>query len=145
MRALLIAVFVSSIPATLILPMIPALGEQFGVGAAELGLLVGIYPLTSMAASPFWGRMSDRYGRKPILIVTLAGGALAFVCFAVSTSWVGLFIGRALQGLAGTPRGIGFAVASDMSKAEERSAAMGVITVANDHQMTPNPSTTFPP
>lgn len=130
MRALLIAVFVSSIPATLILPMIPALGEQFGVGAAELGLLVGIYPLTSMAASPFWGRMSDRYGRKPILIITLVGGALAFVCFAISTSWVGLFIGRALQGMAGTPRGIGFAVASDMSKAEDRSAAMGVITAA---------------
>jgi MFS family permease len=130
MKALLIAVFVSSIPATLILPMIPSLGEQFGVGAAELGLLVGIYPLTSMFAAPFWGRMSDRYGRKPILIITLIGGALAFLCFALSTSWVGLFAGRALQGMAGTPRGIGFAVASDMSKPEDRAASMGVITAA---------------
>ena len=53
-RALLFAMFASSIPATLILPMMPSLGEKFGVGAAELGLLVGIYPLMSMLASPFW-------------------------------------------------------------------------------------------
>ena len=130
MTALLIAIFVSSIPATLILPMIPSLGVEFGVAPAELGLLVGIYPLMSMLASPFWGRLSDRYGRKPILIATLAGGALAFLCFALSTSWIGLFAGRALQGLAGTPRGIGFAVASDMSEDEERSASMGKVTAA---------------
>jgi len=130
MMALLIAIFVSSIPATIILPMIPSLGVEFGVAPAELGLLVGIYPLMSMLASPFWGRLSDRYGRKPILIATLAGGALAFLCFALSSSWVGLFIGRALQGLAGTPRGIGFAVASDMSEDNDRSASMGKVTAA---------------
>ena len=50
MTALLIAMFVSSIPATLILPMIASLGDQFHVGAAELGLLIGIYPLRSMLA-----------------------------------------------------------------------------------------------
>jgi MFS family permease len=130
MTALLIAIFVSSIPATLILPMIPSLGVEFGVAPVELGLLVGIYPLMSMLASPFWGRLSDRYGRKPILIATLAGGALAFLCFALSSSWIGLFVGRALQGLAGTPRGIGFAVASDMSEDGDRSASMGMVTAA---------------
>jgi MFS family permease len=129
-NALLLAIFVGSIPTTLILPMIPSLGTAFDVSPAELGLLVGVYPLMSMLASPFWGRMSDRYGRKPILIVTLVGGALAFVCFAFATSWVGLFAGRAMQGLAGTPRGIGFAVASDMSDMEERSARMGQVTAA---------------
>jgi MFS family permease len=130
MRALLAAMFVSSIPTTLILPMMPSLGTQFGVGPAELGLLVGVYPLMSMLASPFWGRLSDRYGRKPILICTLAGGALAFLVFALSTSWLGLFAGRALQGLAGTPRGIGFAAASDMAGDGERSSSMGGVTAA---------------
>ena len=129
-RALLFAMFASSIPATLILPMMPSLGEKFGVGAAELGLLVGIYPLMSMLASPFWGRMSDRFGRKPILVITLLGGAAAFVCFALSTSWVGLLAGRAIQGLAGTPRGIGFAVASDMAGDGERSSGMGAVTAS---------------
>ena len=106
MRALLTIVFISAVPTTLILPMMPSLGTQFGVSPAELGFLVGIYPLMSMLASPFWGKLSDRYGRKPILICTLAGGALAFLVFALSSSWVGLFIARAMQGLAGTPRGI---------------------------------------
>jgi len=110
--------------------MLPSLGSQFGVGPAELGLLVGVYPLTSMISSPFWGRMSDRYGRRPILMITLAGGALAYLCFALSTSWLGLFAGRALQGLAGTPRGIGFAVASDLSDDESRAAGMGAITAS---------------
>ncbi|MBT8421626.1 MAG: MFS transporter [Gammaproteobacteria bacterium] len=129
-RALLLAVFVSSIPATLILPMMPSFGTAFGISATQLGLLVGIYPLTSMLVSPFWGRMSDRYGRKPILIATLLGGALAFTVFAFSTSWLGLLIGRAMQGLAGTPRGVGFAVASDVSDRKELSGRMGEVTAA---------------
>jgi MFS family permease len=129
-RALLIAVFVSSIPATLILPMMPSLGAAFDIGATELGLLVGIYPLTSMVVSPFWGRMSDRYGRKPVLLATLLGGAIAFTVFALSTSWLGLLAGRAMQGLAGTPRGIGFAVASDISDEENLSGRMGSVTAS---------------
>jgi MFS family permease len=129
-RALLVAMFVSSIPATLILPMLPSLGTAFDVGPAQLGLLVGIYPLMSMLASPFWGKLSDRYGRKPILLATLTGGAIAFLAFAMSTSWIGLFIGRALQGLAGTPRGIGFAVASDLSARDNQAAKMGLVTAA---------------
>ena len=122
--------FVSSVPATLILPMLPSLGAAFDVGPAQLGLLVGVYPLMSMLASPLWGRLSDRYGRKPILLATLCGGALAFLCFALSTSWLGLFAGRALQGLAGTPRGIGFAVASDLSGRDDRATKMGYVTAA---------------
>lgn len=130
MRALLIAMFASSIPATLLLPMMPSFGTEFDVSPTMLGFLVGIYPLMSMLASPFWGRMSDRYGRKPILIITLLGGAAAFLCFALSTSWLGLLAGRALQGLAGTPRGIGFAVASDMSADGERTSGIGAVTAA---------------
>ncbi|MEC9375340.1 MAG: MFS transporter [Pseudomonadota bacterium] len=129
-RALLVAMFVSSIPATLILPMLPSLGKAFDVGPTQLGLLVGVYPLMSMLASPFWGRLSDRYGRKPILLITLIGGASAFILFAFSASWVGLFIGRAMQGLAGTPRGIGFAVASDLSKQDNRAIKIGLVTAA---------------
>lgn len=129
-RALLVAVFVSAIPTTLILPMMPSFGTAFGISAPQLGLLVGIYPLVSMLVSPFWGRMSDRFGRKPVLIATLLGGALAFAVFAFSTSWLGLLAGRAMQGLAGTPRGIGFAVASDMSDDKSLSARMGAVTAA---------------
>ena len=129
-RALLLAVFVSSVPATLILPMMPSLGTAFGIGAVELGLLVGVYPLTSMIAAPFWGRMSDRFGRKPVLVATLFGGAFAFIVFAVSSSWIGLFVARAMQGLAGTPRGVAFAVASDISDNNELASRMGSVTAA---------------
>lgn len=130
MPAVLAAVFVSSIPATIVLPMLPSIGSSFGVAPTQLGLLVGIYPLMSMIASPLWGRLSDRFGRRPILLTSLAGGSIAFVVFGLSDSFAGLLVARAMQGLAGTPRGLAFAIASDLTDARNRARGMGAVTAA---------------
>lgn len=130
LRGLLLAIFVSSMPATLILPMMPAIGERLGVSGAALGLLFGIYPLTSVIAAPVWGRISDRFGRRPALLGTLAGAALAFLSFGLASSYAGLLAARALQGLSGSARGIGFAVMSDTTEGEERAAGMGSVSAA---------------
>jgi MFS family permease len=130
LRGLLFAIFVSSMPATLILPMLPTMGSDLGLDRFALGLLVGVYPLTSVIASPLWGRVSDRLGRKPALLGSLAGAALAFVSFGFATSYQGLFLARALQGLSGSARGIGFAVMSDTTEGGERAAGMGSVSAA---------------
>ncbi|MCK6371661.1 MAG: MFS transporter [Gammaproteobacteria bacterium] len=129
-RGLLLAIFVSAMPATLILPMMPSIGETLGVGGAALGLLFGIYPLTSVIAAPLWGRISDRLGRKPALLGTLAGATLAFLIFGFSGSYAGLLWARALQGLSGSARGIGFAVMGDTTDGEDRAAGMGRVSAA---------------
>lgn len=130
LRGLLLAIFVSAMPATLILPMMPAIGERLGVSGAALGLLFGIYPLTSVLAGPVWGRISDRFGRKPALLGTLAGAAIAFLSFGLADSYGGLLLARALQGLSGSARGIGFAVMGDTTDAEQRTAGMGSVSAA---------------
>lgn len=127
---LLLAVFVSSIPATLILPMMPSLGERYGLSGPALGLLFAIYPLMSVVSAPLWGRISDRAGRRPALLGSLALSALAFLVFGLAESWLGLLLGRAAQGLAGSARVIGFAVVSDVTSGEERPVGMGRITAA---------------
>lgn len=127
---LLLAVFVSSIPATLILPMMPSLGERYGISGPALGLLFAVYPLMSVVSAPLWGRISDRAGRRPALLGSLALSALAFLVFGLAESWLGLLLGRAAQGLAGSARVIGFAVVSDVTSGEERSVGMGRITAA---------------
>jgi len=130
LRGLLLAIFVSAMPGTIILPMIPSLGAEFSVTPAALGLLFGIYPLTSVLAGPLWGRISDRLGRKPALLGSLAGTCASFVLFGYATSFEGLFIARALQGLSGSARGIGFAVMSDTTAGEQRAAGMGSVSAA---------------
>ena len=130
MRALLIAMFVSSIPSTLILPMIPSLGEQFGVAAAQLGLLVGIYPLMSMLASPLWGKLSDRFGRKPILILTMIGSAAAYGLMAwadmLGNVWL-LLISRFLTGLMAGNFAAATAYVTDITPADKRAQGMGMV------------------
>jgi DHA1 family tetracycline resistance protein-like MFS transporter len=130
LRGLLLAIFVSAMPGTIILPMIPSLGREFGVSSAALGLLFGIYPLTSVIAGPLWGRISDRLGRKPALLGSLAGTAVSFVLFGLATSYEGLFLARALQGLSGSARGIGFAVMGDTTEGAERAAGIGSVSAS---------------
>lgn len=130
LRGLLLAIFVSAMPGTIILPMIPSLGSRFGASNAALGLLFGVYPLTSVLAGPLWGRFSDRFGRKPALLGSLAGTAVSFVAFGLAQSYEALFVARALQGLAGTARGIGFAVMSDATTGAARAAGIGSVSAS---------------
>jgi MFS family permease len=130
LRALLIAIVLSSMPGTIILPMMPALGGKFGASAAEIGILFGIYPLASAIAAPAWGRLSDRFGRRPVLMAALLCGAVSFAAFAYATSFSGLLMARALQGLSGSTRGIGFAVVADVSRGAERMAGLGKVSAA---------------
>lgn len=129
-RVLLIAIVLSSMPGTIILPMMPALGEKFGASATEVGILFGIFPLRSAIAAPAWGRLSDRVGRRPALLLALACGVASFTAFAYAQSFTALIIARALQGLSGSTRGIGFAVMSDVFRGADRTAGLGRISAA---------------
>ena len=127
---LYLAIVLSSMPGTIILPMLPAIGEKFGASATELGVLFGIFPLMSAVASPLWGRLSDRVGRRPALIGALICGAVSFAAFAFATSFTGLIIARALQGLSGSTRTIGFAVVADLAKGAARTVGLGRVSAA---------------
>jgi DHA1 family tetracycline resistance protein-like MFS transporter len=114
----------------MILPMLPFYGQKFGATAGQVGLLFASYSLAQLLFAPPLGRLSDRIGRRPVLVTSIAGSVLAYVLFAFAPSlWV-LVLARGLSGIAASNYSIAQAYLADVSKPEERSKAMGLIGAA---------------
>jgi len=111
--------------------LFPVLGfftRDLGLSDVEAGLLISSYALVSFAAAPFWGRFSDRYGRRPAILIGLAGFSLAFGLFALGSSFAELLAARVLGGLfaaAAMPAVLAFA--ADSSEPGQRSRAIGMV------------------
>jgi MFS family permease len=125
-----LVLFISTIPVSIIMPMLPFLGEKYGASAFEVSLLFSLFPIISVIAAPFWGRMSDTIGRRPTLLVTLFGGSVAFIGFAISESLWALFLTRAFQGLFGGVIGVVYATLADTVLPEGRARAFGRLSAA---------------
>lgn len=113
------------------IPILPFYIEELGGGGSAMGMLIAIYALMQFFFSPLWGSLSDRYGRKPILIVGVLGNAFTQIIFGLATTLPMLFIARALAGIlssATLPTAMAFI--SDSTSEEERGGGMGVIGAA---------------
>lgn len=95
-----ITVFINILSFGMILPLLPLFAETFGATAFEIGLLVAIFSVGQFFAAPIWGRLSDRYGRKPILLASILTTVAAFGLMGVTKSLVYLFAGRFLHGVS---------------------------------------------
>lgn len=93
-------VFLDVIGIGLVIPVLPFYVESFGVGHQSVTALFAVFALCSFLSSPILGMLSDRKGRRPILLVSLASSAVGWLIFALSHSIIGLFIGRIIDGLA---------------------------------------------
>src|SRR5271155_2412185 len=96
-----VTVFIDLVGFGIIIPMNPYLAKVFGAGPLEIGLLMSIYSLMQFVFSPFWGQLSDRKGRRPVILISLFGACVSHFGFAVSTSYLGLFLCRSLAGIFG--------------------------------------------
>ena len=114
----------------MILPLLAFYGKSFRVSDFEVGLLFAAYSLAQLLFAPPLGRLSDRIGRRPVLVTSIAGGVLAYVLFAFAPSFWLLVLARALSGVAASNYSIAQAYLADVSKPEERSKAMGLIGAA---------------
>ena len=111
----------------IIVPLIYPFTKQFGITAHTLGLLIASFSIAQFIATPILGSLSDRYGRKPILIICLAGTTLSFILFAEARSALMLFAARILDGLTGGNISVAQAVISDSTTPEERTKAFGYL------------------
>lgn len=112
-------------------PVLPYFGRDLGLSELQLGTLMGVYALASVLTAPFWGRFSDRYGRRPAMLIGLSGFALAFGLFALGTTFAQLFAARVLGGVlaaATQPAILSYAV--DVTPPERRSTALGIVGAA---------------
>jgi DHA1 family tetracycline resistance protein-like MFS transporter len=114
----------------IVIPVLPIYAETFHATALQNGLLVAVFSFAQFIASPFWGKMSDRVGRKPVLFVSILGTAAGFVMMGFAGSLLMLFIARFIDGAAGGNIGTAQAYVADISTKEERSKAMGIIGAA---------------
>lgn len=115
----------------MVIPVIPFMIEKFGASGSELGFLMAIYAMMQLIFSPIWGEISDRYGRRPVLLIGLIGNGLSMLGMGLANSIWMLFTARALAGmLASATIPTSYAYVSDTTTKEDRGAGMGVIGAA---------------
>ena len=115
---------------TIILPLLPFYAEKFGATPTVVGLLVSTYAFCQLIAGPVLGQMSDRSGRRPLLLVSQAGTFLGFLILAYAGSlWV-IFLSRIIDGFTAGNLSLAQAYISDVTKPEERAKSFGIIGIA---------------
>ena len=127
---LLAVVFVDLLGFSLILPLLPFYAETFGASPAVVGFLVASYAAAQLVGAPILGKLSDRFGRRPVLIVSVIGTGIGFLIFGLATTlWV-LFASRLLDGLTGGNISVAQAYVADVSSPEDRARNFGLIGAA---------------
>lgn len=123
-------VFIDMVGFGIVIPVLPLYAEHFRATPVEIGWLTGIYSGMQIIFVPILGRLSDRFGRRPILIVSLIGTAVGFLIMGWATSLTLLFVARIIDGASGGNIATAQAYIADVSTPENRSRSMGVIGAA---------------
>src|SRR5215208_748268 len=95
-----LTIFVNLVGFGIIIPLLPFYAETFQASPLTIGLLFGIFSICQLVAAPVLGDLSDRYGRRPVLIFSLLGTVVSFVMMALANSLVMLFAARIVDGLS---------------------------------------------
>jgi MFS family permease len=111
----------------IIIPIMYAYSKKFGLSDFQNGLLFAVYSVCQFISTPIIGRLSDKYGRKPSLLVSITGTAVSFFMMAVAPNAFFLFLARALDGITAGNIPVIFAVISDTTRPEDRPKAFGMI------------------
>ena len=125
-----LAVLIDLMGFGIVLPLLPFYASIFNVSAFQVGLLYSIYSLAQLVFSPYWGGLSDRVGRRPIMLVSTFGSSLAYLVFAFSNSYGILFASRLIAGIMGGNISTAQAYVADVTTLEDRAKGMGIIGAA---------------
>lgn len=130
MFLIFLTVFIDLVGFGIIIPLGPFYAEKYGATPTQVGLLMASYSVMQFIFAPIWGRVSDRIGRRPILLMSILGSAISYFVFGFAEAlWV-LFLSRMLQGLFGANFGAAFAYVADITTKENRAKGMGLVGAA---------------
>jgi len=124
---LFFTVFVDLIGFGIVLPLLPIYADQIGASGTQIGFLVVSYSIAQLFFAPIWGRLSDRFGRRRILIIGLVGSAASYLVFAFAGSIAILLLSRILAGVGGANISVAQAYVADVTSPEERSGKLGIL------------------
>ena len=130
LASIFLIVFIDLLGFGLILPLLPYYAESFGASDTLVGILVASYAAAQLVGAPLLGRLSDRFGRRPILLVSLLGTLLSFLLLGFAkTLWV-LFAARIFDGITGGNISVAQAYIADVTDEKSRAKGMGMIGAA---------------
>ncbi len=114
----------------IVLPLLPFYGAEFGATAIIIGLLYSVFSFAQLIFSPIWGSLSDRIGRRPIMLISTCGSIFAYIIFGLAGSLAVLLFSRLLAGIMGGSISTAQAYIADVTTMEERARGMGLIGAA---------------
>lgn len=130
LAVLFLAVFVDLVGFGIVIPLLPRYAEELRASNAAIGLLMASFSAMQFLFAPMWGRLSDRVGRRPVLLVGLFGSVLSYALFAAADSLALLFASRIAAGVFGATIGVAQAYIADVTGAGERGRGMALIGAA---------------
>jgi MFS transporter, DHA1 family, tetracycline resistance protein len=131
-----LTVFIDLIGFGIVLPLLPIYSEHFGASGLMVGVIMASFSAMQFLFAPIWGRLSDRIGRRPVLLVSTAGAAISYAIFAFGSSLSGstaltvLLLSRMMAGVSGANITVAQAYIADVTPADQRSKRMGLIGMA---------------
>ena len=124
--------FVDMMGFAMVLPLLPFYALKLHATPEVIGQMIASFSIAQLIAAPIWGRVSDRYGRRPALMIGLLASALAFLVFGLATSLWLLFLSRIVQGAGGGTTGVAQAYISDTVERKDRARALGWLSAATN-------------
>ena len=131
-----LTVFIDLIGFGIVLPLLPIFAKNFDATGFVIGALMASFSAMQFFFAPLWGRLSDRVGRRPVLLVSTAGAAASYAIFAIGSGMSGqaglilLFASRIFAGICGANITVAQAYIADVTPPEQRSKKMGLIGMA---------------
>ena len=132
LSVLMVTAFIDMLGMLMILPLLPFYAKTLGADGLLVGMLVSSFSVAQLLSAPVWGRFSDRYGRRPALVVGLASSAIAYVVFAYADSLWLMFLSRIIQGAGGGTVSVIQAYVADATKPEDRAKSLGWLSAATN-------------
>ena len=132
LSVLMFTAFIDMVGALMIIPLLPFYAKRFGASDFAVMALVASFSAMQLISAPLWGRVSDRYGRKPALLFGLGASMIAYVVFAYADSYWLLFASRIIQGAGGGTTGVIQAYVADSMAPKDRARGLGWLSSATN-------------
>jgi multidrug resistance protein len=127
---LMFTAFVDMIGSSMILPLVPYYATRMGATGLAVGFILASFSIGQLVSAPSWGRFSDRYGRRPAIILGLVVSVVAYIVFAYAGSLAMLLVSRFVQGVGAGTVGVLQAYVADAMKEEDRAQSLGWLSAA---------------
>jgi multidrug resistance protein len=129
---LIVTAFVDMVGLLMVIPLMPYFARELGAGSFMVTVMVVSFTAAQLVSAPLWGRFSDKYGRRPALLVGLGAAAIAYVVFAFANSIWLLLLSRVVQGAGGGTVGVIQAYVADSTEPQYRAKALGWLSAATN-------------